>query len=181
MKLLHLLSILLLTSSAAAEGQAPPALDEIGDSGLPMGAAVGSRVGFEEGELTLVASHPPRIRFHFWDEGSRRYNLPAEGDAPAPEVVEDPLRPGNHALRLGIGPTADGIKDRLEFRLKTGYTDTEPLRFGEDRWWGWSLYLDPESEPPAAGDWVHFAQLWQPSTVGPVQSGSAGRCPPPAR
>jgi hypothetical protein len=135
------------------------------------GAIVGTHVGFEPsegGELALNQVHGNNTaRYHFYTEDGRRFNLPAMGDSADPALSDAQARSGTHSLRLHVGPSTSGVdRDRAEFRLKHGAGDEQPFQFGQDRWYGCSLFIDPESEPPSPGRWMHVGQLWQPSTVG---------------
>ncbi len=141
-----------------------------GDAEPPKnGAVVGTRVHFEPsggGEIKLDAVIGNGIRYSFYDQDGRRYNLPTMGGVDDPTLSSEQARAGSHSLRIHCGPTEGDGRDRLEFRLKAGSTDEEPLTFGQDRWYGWSLYIDPASQPAPAGKYLHVTQLWQPSTVG---------------
>ncbi|MEM8494322.1 MAG: heparin lyase I family protein [Planctomycetota bacterium] len=138
---------------------------------LPLGAVVGTHVGFEPTEGAVVHTNAVRgngtTRYHFIDEDGRRFNLPALGSTAKPELSTEQARSGTHSLKLHAPPTTTSdSRDRLEFRFKQGSNDEVPFQFGQDRWYGYSLFIDPASDPPVSGKYVHVGQLWQPSTVG---------------
>ena len=153
---------------AAVPSGAAASASDAGDK-LPNGAVAGTHIHFEPGrgaELTINAVTSPTIRYSFYDQDGRRYNLPAQGGTADPKLSDEQAREGEHSLKLHCGATEGDDRDRVEFRLKTGSTDDEPFRFGQERWYGWSLFIDPSSETPDPGRWLHVGQLWQPSTVG---------------
>jgi len=107
-------------------------------------------------------------RYHFYVQDGWKYDMPAMGESKDPAFTTAQAHSGSRSLMLQAGPAdADANdRDRVELRIMHGKSHPEPFQFGQNRWYGMSLMIDPESQPPRRGRWLHIHQLWQPSTVG---------------
>lgn len=128
-------------------------------------------LGFEEEQGTLdlnAVRGGGTARYHFYTQDGWKYDMPAMGESIDPEFTTAHAHTGNRSLVLQAGPAdADADdRDRVELRVMHGKSHPEPFQFGQDRWYGMSLMIDPESVAPRPGRWLHIHQLWQPSTVG---------------
>lgn len=109
-------------------------------------------------------------RYHFYVEGGQRFDMPAMGQSVEPQLSTEQAVSGNTSLKLTTLGSNGKDRDRVELRLKHGKGDPnlgrEPFRFGQDRWYGLKIFIDPNSAPARPGGrWVHVHQLWQPHNV----------------
>ncbi|HEV7302477.1 MAG TPA: heparin lyase I family protein [Tepidisphaeraceae bacterium] len=124
-------------------------------------------------ELNAVKTSGPN-RYHFYIEDGMRFDMPASGASLDPVLSTDQAASGSRSLKLSAVANPGTDRDRVELRVKHGRGDPElgrqPFRFGEDRWYGVKIFIDPSSQPPAPGQWLHINQLWQPHTVGKAKN-----------
>jgi hypothetical protein len=152
-----LLASLILAAAAAApatrpaEGFTPLHLDFDADASLELNAVQGGGT----------------LRYHFYTEDGQKFDMPARGAGAEPVLSTEQAASGDTSLKLSTAGNDGTDRDRLELRLKHGRGDEglgrEPFRFGQDRWYGFKIYIDPASAPARPnGRWTHVHQLWQP-------------------
>jgi hypothetical protein len=150
---------------------------EVAAGALPAGTAstrpafTPIHLGFEEAdhphfELNKVVI-PAGNRYHFYTENGMRFDLPASGKALDPVLSTEQAASGKQSLKLVCVANDGTDRDRIELRVKHSQGDEafgrDFLTFGQDRWYGAKIYIDPSTTPPTRENWIHLHQLWQPA------------------
>ena len=125
------------------------------------------------GEAQIAKQHDRgknTARYHFLTEDGQKFDMPALGESLDPALSDEQAASGGRSLKLTTAGNDGEGRDRVELRLKHGKGDEnlgrEPFRFGQDRWYGLKIYIDPDSAPARPGGrWTHIHQLWQPHNV----------------
>ncbi len=94
---------------------------------------------FEPGdgaERAFNQVHGKDVRYHFYAEDGRRWDMPAMGVSLDPELTTERAASGTTSLLLEV-PAKDvepsPTRDRVELRVKHGKNDLQPFRFGQER------------------------------------------------
>lgn len=113
--------------------------------------------------------------YHFLEEDNDTYDMPFTGLSYNPWISGSISYEGSKSLGLRI-PSTNTTKDRIELRAVHGVNDSYKLKFGQNRYFGFAIYIHPNSEPNAS--WLHCVQAWQrgagfvPFTMGIYKSGN---------
>ena len=177
-------SALLALAAAALPLLAPaaaPAQEGVPAEDVPAGPARDVPAGVTPIDLGFEASDgasleldavvvPGGNHYHYYTEDGQTFDMPSAGGALDPVLTTEQHATGERSLKLECAPNDGKDRDRIEFRVKQGNADAkrgrDAFRFGDDRWYGAKIYIDPITEPPTPDKWIHVSQLWQPHTIG---------------